>query len=103
MRNWYLVLLDIGNIQHALLEKMQNMQVLLTFLTSQTLLDIININNYRHLLLIFSASMNPFAALESDDEDDSFTKVQSNKKTGAIILLHILCLFLFSLVFHAVI
>lgn len=27
--------------------------------------------------------MNPFAALESDDEDESFTKVQSNKKTDS--------------------
>jgi hypothetical protein len=29
--------------------------------------------------------MNPFAALESDDEDESFTKVQSHKKTGTFL------------------
>ena len=30
--------------------------------------------------------MNSFAALESDDEDETFTKVQSNKKTGMVLI-----------------
>lgn len=33
--------------------------------------------------------MNPFAALESDDEDESFTKVQSSKKTGEYYVFHL--------------
>ena len=38
--------------------------------------------------------MNPFAALESDDEDESFTKVQSNKKTGMFFYIWLLFCFL---------